>query len=888
MSVEDNKSSLAFDSRLKAAAEAYWNQGLSVVLMTVLEDGKKDVLHTWKQWETRRQTREEFDALPWLNAERFAVVCGVQGINGLYFTPIDTDNPDFDQNLLRVTQTERTPRGGHHFIYWSRVNTRGKKLHDLKIELLGQGNLCLMCPSKDYVKVNDNPPTEIDNIKEVFERLTEKLGGHTKRKTQNNRIRYCCREALARDNHIDHLMRLAIASEYKRAGYSNEDIVQLFKSQDDYDHDKCLVQAKSADPLKAATCETIKEYGYCYPECQENCIETKNRAPLADYGFEIHKLKNKVYVLTKTGEADPLSTFSSLTSSLSKKAVADITKAPITVVEKAFAFLAVRLSAKTEAKNETETTKEEEKFSEETTREAWQLLRSPSLFYDIGPVFDRGFEVPKINKTRFVLGEERNKRLLGPLLTGASILSMTSLIRVIGEPGTAKDTLVRMWLKLLGIEYLERSYLTAAAIRYSPNIKNVDLLYIPDTPKMQGETGRTLLFMRSDDGGLISEYATRDSETGKMTTETVTLPIKGVVTTSIEVIAGAALTSGMWTLTTDADLKLTESVKKEKLKLRAGKHGLLPDKDLDVWRCAFKILRTEELLEDPIIIEYAGNLDKIISSERSESRRDPDKLCDLICLVAWMRRFQKAEEDRGKADFTDLYIALQIGKDAIRETMSGLSAKEQKILDALIVRIAPLGLGVTIREISEETKIAHKTVYNILEQSLLEKGYATVEKEGNRNYYKYLTGKSGKSSPFSEGSNELKSDEIITFVSDVIGHYSLDNGNPCERIILVDPVTGEQVTFERDGENVTGKAEPSKKFTPTGIDGERSNGEPSPTQAPTAEQTTKTLLPAETGDENCFLCLKPMPSDLADTTFYHGKRVHCVCALRLEARDEQP
>ena len=261
---------------LKAAAEGYLNQGLSIVLMTVSEDGKKQPLHTWKQWETRRQTREEFDALPWLNAERFAVVCGVKGINGLYFTPIDRDNPDFDQNLLRVTQTERTPKGGHHFIYWSRVNARGKKLHNLKIELLGQGNLCLMYPSKDYVKVNDNLPTEIDDIKEVFESLAEKLGGHTKPRSQNNRIRFCCREALARDSHIGHLMRLAIASEYKRAGYPNEDIVQLFKSQDDFDHDKCLVQVESADPLKAARPETIREYGYCYPECQENCIETED------------------------------------------------------------------------------------------------------------------------------------------------------------------------------------------------------------------------------------------------------------------------------------------------------------------------------------------------------------------------------------------------------------------------------------------------------------------------------------------------------------------------------------------------------------------------------------------------------------------------------------
>jgi len=258
-------------NNLKAAAEGYLNQGLSIVLMTVREDGKKGTLHTWKQWETRRQTRQEFDALPWLNAERFAVVCGFQGFNGLFFTPIDTDDPEFDPGLLRTTATERTPKGGHHFIYWSRINAKGKKLHDLKIELLGQGNLCLMWPSKDYVKVNDSLPTEIPNINEVFEGLAQKLGGHKKPRLESNKIRYCCREALTRDSHIEHLMRLAIASEYKRAGLSNEDIVQLFKSQDDYDHDKCLAQVESADPTKRARRETIEEYGYCYTECKEDC-----------------------------------------------------------------------------------------------------------------------------------------------------------------------------------------------------------------------------------------------------------------------------------------------------------------------------------------------------------------------------------------------------------------------------------------------------------------------------------------------------------------------------------------------------------------------------------------------------------------------------------------
>ena len=72
---------------------------------------------------------------------------------------------------------------------------------------------------------------------------------------------------------------------------------------------------------------------------------------------------------------------------------------------------------------------------------ARELLKDPAFFYKLGKVFEQGFIVPKINKPRFVLGEERNKRLLGLLLIGAAKLGMTSLVKLLGEPGTAKHTI---------------------------------------------------------------------------------------------------------------------------------------------------------------------------------------------------------------------------------------------------------------------------------------------------------------------------------------------------------------------------------------------------------------------------------------------------------------
>lgn len=63
-------------------------------------------------------------------------------------------------------------------------------------------------------------------------------------------------------------MRLAIAAEYKRLGYPDTEIVDLFRSQRDFDYDVCKAQVESADSGKTANCRSIKEYGYCLPNCQ--------------------------------------------------------------------------------------------------------------------------------------------------------------------------------------------------------------------------------------------------------------------------------------------------------------------------------------------------------------------------------------------------------------------------------------------------------------------------------------------------------------------------------------------------------------------------------------------------------------------------------------------
>ncbi|MGB9854755.1 MAG: DNA primase small subunit domain-containing protein [Candidatus Bathyarchaeales archaeon] len=80
-------------------------------------------------------------------------------------------------------------------------------------------------------------------------------------------IRPCIRKALQLplEGANGHLMRLAIAREYLKAGYSIDEIVPLFRNQPDYSPLKTryYVEHAQKNPAKPFKCRTIQRLGYC-------------------------------------------------------------------------------------------------------------------------------------------------------------------------------------------------------------------------------------------------------------------------------------------------------------------------------------------------------------------------------------------------------------------------------------------------------------------------------------------------------------------------------------------------------------------------------------------------------------------------------------------------
>ncbi|MEM3704372.1 MAG: hypothetical protein QXZ02_04400 [Candidatus Bathyarchaeia archaeon] len=168
---------------LKATARQYWLEGCNIVLLR-----SKEPLHKWQRWQTERQNELDFEALPWAEADGFAIICGQQMHNELYVGAVDFDVKNLPLEVvekgkqilkhLPITQMEETPSGGQHYIYFSRAKPKTISAYhnDCALEILGEGKLCIMAPSQGYRKLNDNMPTEVEDLEALFYSALEKAG----------------------------------------------------------------------------------------------------------------------------------------------------------------------------------------------------------------------------------------------------------------------------------------------------------------------------------------------------------------------------------------------------------------------------------------------------------------------------------------------------------------------------------------------------------------------------------------------------------------------------------------------------------------------------------------------------------------------------------------
>jgi len=205
--VTENTTQEPSQTELKTAAKAYHELGIPVIpfVVTWNEDKQeydKENIGFWKKWEAEPQTEEEFNALSWSKsgkeANAFGIILGTKAKNGFYLIVVDYDVKGTKvteeakakgKEILKefpITQTHETVNKGQHHAFWSRnkVETDGTFHDTAALELLGEKKLCLMPPSYGYKCLNDNPPTEIENLDETFHAIMKKQGLGSKEETE--------------------------------------------------------------------------------------------------------------------------------------------------------------------------------------------------------------------------------------------------------------------------------------------------------------------------------------------------------------------------------------------------------------------------------------------------------------------------------------------------------------------------------------------------------------------------------------------------------------------------------------------------------------------------------------------------------------------------------
>ncbi|MFA5455892.1 MAG: phage/plasmid primase, P4 family [Sulfurimonas sp.] len=342
-------------AELLGAIHAYHEIGLAIIPFYIGIDGKKKPsIDTWRKWQTQPQTNAELQALipKILETELFGIVTGTPiNIDGetFYYQIIDRDIKDQKLseetkakskqavNLMRTTKTIRTLSGGDHLEYYSRTQSKGKKLNTIGMEFLATGNLCVMAPSKGYSKVNDNSPTVIENVEDMFFDAIEKTGLQTQRvtpatlkaletpKTHKRRNLRPCFIKLMEKTHLEHLEKVALVYELYFCGRNEQEIKDLFHEKQAWEpapeHTYNMVETDEAitATLGYATKgefrykkDTLATLGICYATCdyiqEPDCRKTKNKQcdginPIADiakiiekkYSFAVEKNTNLLY-----------------------------------------------------------------------------------------------------------------------------------------------------------------------------------------------------------------------------------------------------------------------------------------------------------------------------------------------------------------------------------------------------------------------------------------------------------------------------------------------------------------------------------------------------------------------------------------------------------------
>ena len=669
-----------FLEHLLEAAKKYFELQVNVVAVK-----QKKPLTEWAQWQTQKQTKEEFENQPWQCADGFGIICGTKAANQLYFSVVDFDVKNVSEQAqemgkeilkkLLCTQIEMTPSGGQHWIYQTHNKPPTNSSHhsECGLELLGEGKLCIMAPSQGYQKLNDNIPSILNDLEDELY------------------------QAMHQAN-----FRPKVQSEASDAWFSRSDLnAKRFVGK--------------APPCIEALYRGVKE-----GERNENTMR------LASYLANFCRTRPD-HVLEQMRKLNKLNE-----PPLPDKELQGIIKS---AVNGGYMYGCQDPILKIHCNREQcliAPTNTQKPLTQQETQNAETILKESNLLKD----------ALAYGKQR-LLGEDN--ALLSNFVMFCSGRSRYPISGVVsGFSGSGKNESIRGIKPLIPKEwYFEFTTSTPEAMKYLPEEFDGTIV-IYEALGVKGDSGSLSLRAIGEGESIETIYPMRNELTGKMEMGRAKTNAKNFITTSSDIDINADLYRRVLKHTMNHSTQLTKRVMAKKIRDSAYPESLRKalgiqktfDFQEEDFQNALRLLnwRHEIIVFAPS--QLLGILDLAAKREQEVALRTHlEKILHFTRVLALINQRKRihaklADSEYVIADPQDLLLALDILHDSIAETISRIEKRQEEVLSLFSYESGSL----TKHDVAERLKITTKTAAKAL-KTLASGGYLKEENGSNRTYH---------------------------------------------------------------------------------------------------------------------------------------------------------
>jgi len=446
-------------------------------------------------------------------------------------------------------------------------------------------------------------------------------------------------------------------------------------------------------------------------------------------------------------------------------------------------------------------------------QEADRLLRDPSLLWRLNQIL-----------AVWVEGEEKSRLLILLLgMSGKLPAEYKAIITIKGESSAGKSNILRI---------LTRAYKVKEVGRFSPTaleygqIHKYDILLIKE---LYGEDKSRIRLLSSSDGGYTASVSERDPASGKFHTSDYNIPSITIATSTTRIHLDPQFSNRAWEINVDESPELTERVygfkeREEDERINQIVTGASSRDDTRFLRAVM-----ERLQPCDVLIPYVESFRDLLDPKELRSRRDWDKIHDLVYYSAFLHQHQRPRVNGAVlATLQDLYYALTIGLETFQRVRKGL---EKRIENAIPMILALPG-EFTRKELAEKLVKSDSYVKDIV-KALKEKAVLHVARQEGRLEYLEVADRQVLSSLSSSSSFETMT--IKALQSALSGAQRGVSSNPClaagldpEYLRVTDPVSGRSFILSPSTEGML---------------------DDTPFHAPDASERGATVLPASNDDD---------------------------------------